>query len=254
MRRRAGTVRSRRRSAPPEDTAPRRTVAILLAGISSPSGVLNLLVGGLAIAMRDDFDGAVPAVARPDHADIQQEAVTYLDGLYAAALRLTRDRTAAEDLVQDTYLKAVRFSHRFERGTNLRAWLFTILHNTFRNERRDAGRDPVEVDSEAVADVADRRGSDESPERLLLRATLDHRLQGALDALPDAYRQAVWLRDVDDFSYAEIAGMLGVPLGTVMSRIARGRRLLLQHLSTTPAGQSTGAPARRTTRRGGGSE
>lgn len=214
------------------------------AGISSPPHVFSLHMGGLAIAMRDDFDGALPAPARPDGADIQEEAVSYLDSLYATALRLTRDRTAADDLVQDTYLKAVRFAHRFERGTNLRAWLFTILHNTFRNERRDAGRDPVEIDSEAVADVADRRGAADSPEHLLLRTALDHRLQAALDALPDAYRQAVWLRDVEDFSYAEIAGMVGIPIGTVMSRIARGRRLLHKHLQVHAAGGTDGLAQR----------
>lgn len=207
-------------------------------------------MGGLAIAMRDEFEGPLPAIAQSDVAALQQEAVTYLDSLYATALRLTRDRAAADDLVQDTYLKAVRFAHRFERGTNLRAWLFTILHNTFRNERRDAGRDPVQVDSEAVADAADFRAGDDSPEHRLLRATLDHRLQAALDALPDAFRQAVWLRDVEDFSYAEIAGMVGVPLGTVMSRIARGRRLLLKQLQMTPADGPVGAPARGRERRG----
>lgn len=220
-------------------------------GITPPPRVFFPHVGGLAMAMRDEFEGALPAVARPDVAELQQEAVTYLDSLYATALRLTRDRAAADDLVQDTYLKAVRFAHRFERGTNLRAWLFTILHNTFRNERRDAGRDPVQVDSEAVDDAADVRAGEDSPEHRLLRATLDHRLQAALDALPDAFRQAVWLRDVEDFSYAEIADMVGIPLGTVMSRIARGRRLLHKHLQLALADGPTAAPAGRRRARGG---
>lgn len=197
------------------------------------------------MAMRDEFDGSLPAVARSRAADVPHDAVAYLDSLYATALRLTRDRAAADDLVQDTYLKAVRFAHRFEPGTNLRAWLFTILHNTFRNERRDAGRDPVEVDSDIVADAAERGPAADSPEHQLLRGTLDHRLQAALDALPDTFRQAVWLRDVEDFAYAEIAGMLGIPVGTVMSRIARGRRLLHQHLSAQDPGTRPPASRRR---------
>jgi RNA polymerase sigma-70 factor (ECF subfamily) len=182
--------------------------------------------------------------ALPDQS-VAEQAVAFLDGLFATALRLTRDRTAAEDLVQDTYLKAVRFADRFERGTNLRAWLYTILHNTFRNELRDAGRDPVEIDSETVTDAADRHRTHESPEELLLRDVLATDLRAALDSLPDAFRQAVWLRDVEDFSYAEIASMLDVPIGTVMSRIARGRRLLLQRLSApaTTAERTGHAPA-----------
>jgi RNA polymerase sigma-70 factor (ECF subfamily) len=154
--------------------------------------------------------------------------------LYATALRLTRNRADAEDLVQDTLVKAFRFSGRFEPGTNLKAWLYTILHNTWRNRRRDAARDTVEVDSERVdeaAAVADGPTSAETPERILLRDTLDSELQAALDALPDAFREAVWLRDVEEFSYAEMAQMLGVPIGTVMSRISRGRRLLFERLS-----------------------
>lgn len=207
-------------------------------------------MGGLAAVMHDDLDGRPSAVARSTGGHVHDEAVGYLDSLYATALRLTRDRAAADDLVQDTYLKVVRFSHRFEPGTNLRAWLFTILHNTFRNERRDAGRDPVDVDSEVVAEAADLRSSTDSPEHLLLRDVLGQELQAALDALPEAFRQAVWLRDVEDFTYAEIAEMLAIPMGTVMSRIARGRRLLLQRLQPPPlAGQDPARPARPTGRR-----
>jgi RNA polymerase sigma-70 factor (ECF subfamily) len=170
------------------------------------------------------------AVAPPAPDAFEAEALTYLDHLYSAALRLTRNPAAAEDLVQDTYVKALRFSQRFTRGTNLRAWLFTILHNTFRNERRGAARDPVEVDSDAVLEVAGPPHQ-ASPEDALLRETLAPELRAALDALPEAYRQAVWLRDVEDFSYAEIAAMLEVPTGTVMSRISRGRRLLFERLT-----------------------
>jgi RNA polymerase sigma-70 factor, ECF subfamily len=159
------------------------------------------------------------------------EALSYIDALYGTALRLTRKPQDAEDLVQDTYLKAFRASSQFERGTNLKAWLFTILHNTFRNLRRHDGRDPVEVDSEIVERAADTAGDDQTPEKLLTRATLDGDLQEALDSLPEAFRQAVWLRDVEEFSYAEIAHIVGVPIGTVMSRISRGRKMLHDLLS-----------------------
>lgn len=167
-----------------------------------------------------------------------REALSYIDSLYGTALRLTRQAADAEDLVQDTYLKAFRASGQFERGTNLKAWLFTILHNTFRNMRRDDGRNPIDVDSETVEQAMDVAGQENTPEQLLTRATLDVDLQAALDALPDAFRQAVWLRDVEEFSYAEIARMIGVPIGTVMSRISRGRRMLFERL----AGARTEAP------------
>src|SRR3954452_25221593 len=153
------------------------------------------------------------------------------DALYRTAVRLTRNLAAAEDLVQDTFLKAFRAAGRFERDTNLRAWLFTILMNTFRNRQRDAARDLVEVDSEAVERAEFRPEQGSSPEQQLLGATLDAELQDALDALPDTFRQAVWLRDVEEFSYADIASMLGIPAGMVMSRISRGRGLLFDRLT-----------------------
>jgi RNA polymerase sigma-70 factor (ECF subfamily) len=162
----------------------------------------------------------------------EAEALSYVDSLYGTALRLTRRRADAEDLVQETYLKAFRSADQFEPGTNLKAWLFTILHNSFRNRLRHAVRDPVYVDSEIVERATSGRSGLETPESLLMRATLDADLQAALDALPDAFRQAVWLRDVQEFSYAEIARMLDVPIGTVMSRISRGRRLLYAHLTS----------------------
>jgi RNA polymerase sigma-70 factor (ECF subfamily) len=172
-------------------------------------------------------------------ATFEAEALACLDSLYRTALRLTRVPADAEDLVQETYLKAFRAADRFQPGTNLRAWLFTILHNTARNRVRDRAREGVTADSETVDRAEDSTGvwagsrPGETPETLLLRDTLAPDLQAAVEALPDAFRQAVWLRDVEEFSYAEIAEMLAIPVGTVMSRISRGRRLLfdrLQHL------------------------
>ena len=172
------------------------------------------------------------------------EVLGLLQPLYATALRLTRQRADAEDLVQDTMVKALRFRERFELGTNLKAWLYTILHNTWRNRRRDAARSTVDVDSEVVDEAASLPGGPaalETPERILLRETLDVDLQAALDELPDAFREAVWLRDVEEFTYAEIAAMLDVPIGTVMSRISRGRKALFERLQATHGPAQVGA-------------
>src|SRR6266540_4546948 len=168
----------------------------------------------------------------------EAEALALLDSLYRAALRLTRVRADAEDLVQETYLKAFRAANTFVPDTNLRAWLFTILHNAARNRSRDRARDVVSVDSEVVeraGETLPSTGRAETPETVLLRETLAPDLQAAIDALPDAFRQAVWLRDVEEFSYTEIADMLSIPIGTVMSRISRGRRALYESLRQTSA-------------------
>jgi RNA polymerase sigma-70 factor (ECF subfamily) len=159
------------------------------------------------------------------------EALGLLDSLYGTALRLTRNAPAAEDLVQDTYLKAFRSRARFEPGTNLKAWIFTILQNTWRNRRRDAARARVDYDSESVERAAESDRAlgvmqAESPESLMMRETIDADLRSALDALPTAFREAVWLRDVEGLAYQEIAGALDIPIGTVMSRISRGRKQL----------------------------
>ena len=175
----------------------------------------------------------------PSDADaFAAEALQFLEPLFATAMRLTRNRADAEDLVQDTYVKAFAHADQFTRGTNLRAWLYTILHNTWRNRVRGAIRDAVEVDSEQVELAAAGPGAGQpvdTPERILMRSTLDADLQAALDGLPEAFRQAVWLRDVEEFTYAEIAQMLNVPIGTVMSRISRGRRMLFEKLSVPAA-------------------
>src|ERR671913_1819966 len=175
-------------------------------------------------------------VSADDQEALAAEALRFLEPLFATALRLTRNRSDAEDLVQDTFVKALRFQERFTPGTNLKAWLYTILHNTWRNRRRDAARNTVDVDSEVVEEAASLPGGPlalETPERILLRESLDVDLQAALDALPEPFREAVWLRDVEEFTYAEIAAMLDVPLGTVMSRISRGRRALFERLQAT---------------------
>jgi RNA polymerase sigma-70 factor (ECF subfamily) len=179
------------------------------------------------------------AESAPESDAFATEALALLDALYGTALRLTRDADRAQDLVQDTYLKAFRARARFVEGTNLKAWLFTILHNTWRNRQRDRARSRIDFDSEAVEAAAEtvsdvRTGAVESPEALLLRAGLDAELKAALERLPPAFREAVWLRDVEELSYQEIAQVLEIPVGTVMSRISRGRRQLVQQLTAAP--------------------
>jgi RNA polymerase sigma-70 factor, ECF subfamily len=167
------------------------------------------------------------------------DALAFMNGLYGTAVRLTRDGDAARDLVQDTYLKALRARDRFQPGTNLKAWLYTILHNTWRNRRRDFARARVSFDSDTVDSAVDAGQpgvvDGRTPESLLLRALQDADVKAAVDALPEAFREAVWLRDVEDLSYQEIADALSVPIGTVMSRISRGRKLLHASLSTPAA-------------------
>src|SRR5262245_5175313 len=176
----------------------------------------------------------------------EAEALASLDNLYRAALRLTRVPADAEDLVQETYLKAFRAAESFEPGTNMRAWLFTILHNTARNRFRDRARDTISVDSELVDRSADAPppaafdGTPDTPESLLVRNTLSPELQAAVDALTEEYREAVWLRDVEEFTYAEIADALSIPMGTVMSRISRGRHLLFERLNPRQAAAASG--------------
>ena len=171
-----------------------------------------------------------PQARSGDAASFAAEAMLYVDSLYGAAMRLARNPADAEDLTQETYLKAFRFAGQFEADTNLKAWLHTILHNTFLNMRRHARRDPVSVDSEAVDSSAAQGGQSETPEQILIRDTLDTDLQEAINRLPEVFRQAVWLRDVEEFSYKEIAEVLAIAPGTVMSRISRGRRMLYERL------------------------
>jgi RNA polymerase sigma-70 factor (ECF subfamily) len=162
------------------------------------------------------------------------EALDHLDALRALSRRLVQNRTDADDLVQDAYLHALRGSDRFTPGTNLKAWLRTILTNLVKNHRRNRGRSRVHSNEEAIAQAAESRGSDHaSPEQLLLNEAVGVRLRAALESMPKALRDAVWLREVEELSYADIARRLRIPSGTVMSRISRGRRLLHERLLTS---------------------
>ena len=181
------------------------------------------------------FSGRKPSTdSESDEAGFASATLEFLDSLYGTALRLTRNPDRAQDLVQDTYLKAIRAERQFAAGTNLKAWLYTILHNTWRNRQRDGARARVEVDSEAVERSAEGGSLDwfrqDTPESLLLRDSLDADLQAALDGLSSMFREVVWLRDVDELTYQEIADVLEIPIGTVMSRLSRGRKQLYESL------------------------
>lgn len=186
------------------------------------------------------LSGRRPLSTRDAEGDgFRAATLEFLDALYGAALRLTRNADRAQDLVQDTYLKAIRAQRSFAEGTNLKAWLYTILQNTWRNRQRDGARSRVEFDSEAVERsveaVTVARGPNETPESLLLRDTLNADLQAALDGLGEAFREVVWLRDVDELTYQEIADVLDIPIGTVMSRLSRGRKQLYEALTRQKA-------------------
>jgi RNA polymerase sigma-70 factor (ECF subfamily) len=158
--------------------------------------------------------------------DFRRRAVACLDGLYSFALSLSRDRTTAEDLVQETYVRALRARRWPEPHQDLRPWLFTILHNVWRNERRRAGA--VSLDDSEAAALPDG-GPD--PAQDLDRAESARRLRAAIDALPDAFREVVMLRFAEGFSYQQIAEVLACPAGTVMSRLARARALIRKALA-----------------------
>ncbi len=162
-------------------------------------------------------------------------ALEHFDALYNTAVRLTRNPSEAQDLVQETFLKAFRFYHRFEPGTNLKAWLFTILRNTYINVYRKAARQQ-QVDFDQVApfyaDTADPPAwTDRGTMEEMLRHLVQDDVKRALESLPDEYRMVVLLADLEDFAYKEIAKIVGCPVGTVMSRLFRGRRLLRKSLA-----------------------
>jgi RNA polymerase sigma-70 factor (ECF subfamily) len=165
----------------------------------------------------------------------EREALPFMRDLFAAALRLTRNRTDAEDLLQETYLRAYRGFGGFRPGTNLRAWLYRILTNTYINSYRKRQREPQVVPDDSVEewylyDRLSREGAGASAEAEVLDALPDEDVQAALESLPEQFRMAVLLADVEGFSYKEIAEMLGIPIGTVMSRLHRGRRALERRL------------------------
>lgn len=178
-----------------------------------------------APAPRDD--GAADAFER--------EALSYLDALYRTGLRMTRSEADAEDLVQETYIRAFRFRDQFTPGTNMKAWLFRILTNAFINTYRKKSTEPQTTELDDVEEATLYRhmvgstADGEGPEREVLDSIVDEEVRQALDELPERFRSVVLL-DVEGFAYKEIAEMLEIPIGTVMSRLHRGRRFLQKRL------------------------
>ena len=173
-----------------------------------------------------------------DQATFAEQAMPLMDGLYSAAMRMTRNPADAEDLVQEAYLRAYRGFGGFEQGTNLKAWLYRILTNTYINTYRAKKRRPDETDLEDVEDLylyrrlggLEGARAGRSAEDELLDQLTESEIKDALDDLPEQFRLAVLLADVEGFSYQEIADITDVPIGTVMSRIHRGRRGLQKRL------------------------
>jgi len=186
-----------------------------------------------------------------DMARFADQAMQYMGSLYSAALRMTRNPSDAEDLVQETYLKAYRAFGTFQEGTNLKSWLYKILTNTFINSYRAKRRRPTETELDDVEDLYlyRRLGGNQatslgrSAEDLVLDRFTESDVKTAVESLPEAFRLAVLLADVEGFSYKEIAEILEVPIGTVMSRLHRGRRALEKALATFAGERRLTAPA-----------
>ena len=166
------------------------------------------------------------------------EATQFAPQLYSTALRMTRNRADAEDLVQETYLKGWRAYDRFEDGTNLRAWLFRIMTNTYINKYNAAQQRPTETELDDVEELylyrrmgtLDQRKMSSSAEDQMMDLFTDDEVKNAIEELPDNYRMPLLLADVDGFAYKEIAEMLDIPIGTVMSRLHRGRKSMQKRL------------------------
>lgn len=183
-------------------------------------------------------------------ARFERDALPYLDALYSAALKMTRSPAEAEDLVQETYLKAYASFHQYQHGTNLKAWLYRILTNTFINTYRKKQREPLQTNAEEVEDWQMARaeghtsGGLRSAEAEALDRLPDSDVKAALAALPEDFRMAVYYADVEGFAYKEIAEVMGTPVGTVMSRLHRGRKLLRELLADYAVDRGLIRPAR----------
>jgi RNA polymerase sigma-70 factor (ECF subfamily) len=165
-------------------------------------------------------------------AEFERAALPHLSHLYTAAFYLTKDEAEAEDLVQEAYLRAFRFFHQFEPGTNCRAWLLSILRNLFINRYRRKKREPEMVDWEKIDQTYEsmveqgQKADKSNPERLFFSQLMDEEVESGLKELAEEFRTAILLVDIEELSYEEAAKVMGCPVGTIRSRVSRGRRLL----------------------------
>ena len=159
-------------------------------------------------------------------------ALPYMDSVYRSACRMMGNESDAQDLIQDTYLRAYRFFGKFREGTNCKAWLFTILRNTFINMVNDSRRQPQMVSLSELGEHGIDLSSNTDPEDEIFGDLFDDNIAAAIDEMPGVFRTAVLLADVEGLSYKEIADRVGCPMGTVMSRLHRGRRLLRERLAS----------------------
>lgn len=176
-------------------------------------------------------DGPATPLSRADRrAQFEQEALVHLDALYSFALKLTRARDDAEDLVSDTVLRAFDRWEQYQLGTNVRAWLFTILYHTFVSRKRRIDAREVQLPEDPEGWSAYEAVGESDPEGKFYDSFIDEEVTREIDRLPEDYRTAVVLSDIQGLRYAEIAEILGIPEGTVKSRLFRGRRILQKRL------------------------